>query len=77
MKIPIKKTNRKVPMSKYFVGNYYGTPLIKDISKGLENPLYVGFDFAEAIRNPKIISTYPEIVPGTKPSLWQRIKRKF
>ena len=95
MKIPIKKTNRKVPVSRNVWLNirdteHYGllctyappgvrnwSPVVYDISKGLENPLYVGSDFMEAIRNPKITSTYPERIPGTKPSPLTRVKERF
>lgn len=55
------------------VGDY--VVKVQDISKGLENPLYVGSDFMEAIRNPKITSTYPEI-PQYPARNWGQIKRK-
>lgn len=77
--IPIKKhTKVRRPMSANWLAVESGTGtvglVVQDISKGLENPLYVGSDFMEAIRNPKITSTYPERIPGTKPSLLTRSK---
>lgn len=87
-KLPIHKhTPKRRPMSMYIIytsgKNLCFDPagsvlqLVTDISIGLENPLYVGSDFMEAIRNPKITSTYPERIPGTKPSLLTRVKERF
>ena len=78
--ITIKKhTPVRRPMSANWLAVESGTGtvglVVQDISKGLENPLYVGSDFMEAIRNPKITSTYPERIPGTKPSLLTRVKK--
>ena len=87
MKIPIKKhTKVRRPVSRYKVLLNIGSPvlfrndidiLVSDVYTRLENPLYVGSDFMEAIRNPKITSTYPERIPGTKPSLLTRVKERF
>jgi hypothetical protein len=55
-RIPIKKTNRKVPRSRHIAftdrfkpghterfKEYFGYPLVTDLSVGLDNPLDVAF----------------------------------
>lgn len=90
MKIPIRKTNRKVPVSRWqleymlfennpvLISNTLKMSVppikVKDISKGLEDPLTT--DRLQRDIN-AFRKKFPPIWPERKPSLLTRVKERF